>query len=294
MFVDDSRLIRFAAQRILRAHHDVIVAENGAEAWRRVREDPTIRAVITDLIMPEVDGVELIRRIRADSDTRIRRLPVLVVTSVDETHGRRRALDAGADDLVPKPFSASDLTEPLRAYLQHSDDEPGFRAARPANVENDRLGLVNRIGQVESFHRRHGLSFSMLHVRLDDHSEIARTLGVNHAEAMMRHLERAIAREVRAEDSLGRSEENACSVIMMATSRAGAKRVAERLRERLMRTPVRFPGRSVPVRVAVAIQTVRPDRIQDARALLREGLMRLDGPANVSRLPMERMQRISA
>lgn len=294
LFVDDSRLIRFAGQRILRAHHDVIVAENGAEAWRLIREDDSIQAVITDLMMPEVDGVELIRRIRADGDKRIRSLPVLVVTSVDETDGRRRAMDAGADDLIPKPFSASDLVEPLGAYLRHRGDEPGQRAAHSGNVVKDRLGLVHRIGQAGSFHRRHGMTFSMLHVRLDDHAEIRRTLGINHAEAMMRHLERAIAREVRAEDSVGRSEDNAYTVVLMATPRAGAQRLAERLRERLTRTPVRFPGRSVPVRVAIATQTARPDRREDARALLREGLLRLDRPANVTRLPAQRVAQMSA
>lgn len=294
LFVDDSRLIRFAGQRILRAHHDVIVAENGAEAWRRIRADDGIQAVITDLMMPDVDGVELIRRIRADADKRIRSLPVLVVTSVDETNGRRRAMDAGADDLIPKPFSASDLVEPLSAYLRHRDEEPGSRAAHPGNVEKDRLGLVHRIGQVGSFHRRHGMTFSMLHVRLDNHDEIRRTLGVNHAEAMMRHLERAIAREVRAEDSVGRSEENTYTVLMMATPRAGARRLAERLRACLTHTQVRFPGRSLPVRVAIATQTARPDRVEDARSLLREGLSRLDQPANVTRLSRQRVAQMSA
>ena len=129
LFVDDSRLMRFAAGRFLQPAFEVVLAENGLQAWNMLRNDPQIAVVITDLIMPEVDGVELIHRIRCASDERIRTLPVLAVTSMEENRGRSLAMDAGANDLVPKPFSDTDLIEPTREYLRRSVETMMHRRA---------------------------------------------------------------------------------------------------------------------------------------------------------------------
>jgi PleD family two-component response regulator len=284
LFADDSRLIRFAGHRILRDHFDVAMAEDGRRAWESVKKDDSIRAVVTDLMMPDMDGIELIHRIRNAADQRIRALPVMVVTSVEEQNGRRRALDAGANDLVPKPFTGSDLIDPLQEYLRRAPSGAASRPALPANVERTRIAFINRLEQVESFHHRHGLEFSLLHVRLDGYHLAVREHGLNHAEALMRHLERALAREVRTEDTVGRSDESTFSIVLMATPSIGARRLSERIRTMLARNPVRFPGHSVALPVRIAIQTPKPDSVHGASDLLEAGLARLVQPANVTRL----------
>jgi len=284
LFADDSRLMRFAGQRILRDHFDVCLAEDGRNAWDRLGDDDRIRALITDLQMPVMDGVELIQRVRASSDPRIRGLPIMVVTSVEEKSGRRRALDAGANDLIPKPFSGSDLVDPLTEHMRRAPEAGIPRPASPPNIEQTRLTLCNRLEQVESFHLRHGLEFSLLHVRLDAYFDVVERRGLNHAEALMRHLERALAREVRTEDTLGRSDEATFTVILMATPGRGARRLSERLRWHLAHSPVRFPGHSVELKVSISIQSPGPHQARGAEELLRAGLARLAQPANVTRL----------
>ncbi|MDT8408730.1 MAG: response regulator [Wenzhouxiangellaceae bacterium] len=283
LFVDDSRLMRFAAQRFLRDEFDIVTAEHGAQAWELLQKDQSIRAVITDLMMPEVDGVELVYRIRGSSRENIRGLPVMVVTSVEESQGRKRVLDAGANDLLMKPFSGPDLIEPLHAYLRVSEAR-GSEPVLPANVEQTRGSFVNRLRQIQSFHRRHGLEFSLLHVRLDRYTEMIESLGLNQAEAMMRNLERVLAREARTEDTIGRSDTHVFSVALMATPRRGALRLIERLRKQLSRSPVRFPGHSVEFKVSISVQAPRPDDQGSAEDLLRRGLTRLAQPVNVTRL----------
>src|SRR6056297_672399 len=249
LFVDDSRLMRFAAKRFLCQHFDVVAAQDGQQAWKLLQQDDSIKVVITDLMMPEVDGIELIRRIREAEHGRIRALPVLVVTSVEEKAGRRRALDVGANDLVPKPFSGSDLVEPVQAYLNLSVARPGSRS-QPiclANIESTRHGL-------------------------------------NWAESMMRHLERVLAREVRVEDTVGRSDDAVYSMILMATPAVGAKQLRARLREHLARNPARFPGRTMALNVSFSIQCPGAREGHSADATLKAGLARLAEPANVTRL----------
>lgn len=284
LFVDDSRLMRFAGKRILAEHFTVATAEHGREAWERLQGDAAIQAVVTDLVMPEMDGIELTQRIRTSAEERIRALPVIVVTSVEEQRGRRRALEAGANELVPKPFTGLDLVEPLRAYIRRRGESGKPHPVMPANVERTRATFLQRLEQIESFHRRRGLEYSLLHVRLDGYAEAVRRHGLNHAEALMRHLERVLAREVRIEDTVGRTDDATFSIALMATPAAGARRLAERLRTMLARNPVRFPGRSVPLAVRIAIQTPRPEQARGALATLEAGLARLVTPAKVTRL----------
>ena len=285
LFVDDSRLIRFAAHRFLREYFDVVLANDGRQAWACLRNDPRIAFVITDLMMPKIDGVELIRRVRQSEHERIRALPVLVVTSVEEKAGRRRALDAGATKLVPKPFSGSDLIEPVRDYLRRRQPHGGrAHSTGMPNIEPSRTTFINRLEQITSFHDRHGLELSIVHVRLNDYDHIASRFGLNWAESMMRHLERALAREVRTEDTLGRSDDAVFSMILMATPATGAKRLRARLREHLARNPARFPGRSMDLHLSFSIQCPETTDLHSADATLQAGLARLDEPANVTRL----------
>lgn len=288
LFVDDSRLMRFAANRFMRDEFEMVLAENGRQAWDALERDAGIGTVITDLNMPEVDGIELIHRIRNSSDDRMRAMPILVVTGVDEKSGRRRAMDAGANDLVPKPFTGSDLTDPVREYLKRAaggrNDESVARTARQHNIEPTRDALVDRLAQLASFHDRHGMEMSLLHVRLDNYERIAGGYGLNWAESLMRHVERVLAREVRNEDTIGRSGDDTFSILLMATPAIGAKRLRDRLRRHLARNPARYPGKTLEAEVSFAIQCPNVGEGRSASRLLHEGLQRLAEPANVTRL----------
>jgi len=286
LFVDDSRLIRFAAQRFLGDRFDVVLAEDGRQAWNILERDETIRFVVTDLMMPDVDGLELIRRIRASRQRHVRALPILVVTSVEENAGRQRALDAGATELVPKPFSAADLVEPLRKHLLDAPVSGTGRsdATRFPNLERTRDTFVNRLEQVTSFHQRHGLEFSILHAKLDDYHTLVCQFGLKAAEQLIHHAECVIARQLRTEDILGRSGDSVLSMILMATPASGAKRLRSRLREHTARNPARLAGCRVELNVSFGIQC--PDAVDgdSADSILEAGIARLAEPANVTRL----------
>lgn len=283
LFVDDSRLMRFAAGRFLQPAFEVVLAENGLQAWNMLRNDPQIAVVITDLIMPEVDGVELIHRIRCASDERIRTLPVLAVTSMEENRGRSLAMDAGANDLVPKPFSDTDLIEPTREYLRRSV-ETMMHPARPSNLRPTRAALIDTIEQVASFHDRTGHSYSLVHLRVDNHASVAQRHGEKWAESLMRHVERVVAREVRLEDSVGRSANDVLSMVLMSTDATGAKRLRDRLRDHLAANPARLPGTTLAIRTSFSVQCPDPQNRRGAEATLAAGLDRLAEPANVTRL----------
>jgi len=112
--VDDDPVICRLAQYILeRAGHTVVVLYDGLQAVEAM-EQSVPDMLITDLMMPNMGGVALMRHIRADG--RWSTLPLLVFTARSESSDRREAEDAGADYFLTKPFSSAQLLDAVRRF----------------------------------------------------------------------------------------------------------------------------------------------------------------------------------
>jgi CheY-like chemotaxis protein len=118
LVVDDSQVNRMVLTKALNADgHVAVTAEHGLEALEllRAENDPAVDVVLLDLEMPELDGYETLERIKADE--RLRHLPVIVISSVDELDSVVRCIEIGAADYLPKPFKAAVLRARLNASL---------------------------------------------------------------------------------------------------------------------------------------------------------------------------------
>jgi CheY-like chemotaxis protein len=116
LLVEDAPFLRYAFGRLLRMQgFEVMEANDGREALECV---PAFRPqlVLTDLMMPVMDGIELIRRLHADPRTSS--LPVLAITADASDQVERRARAAGAADFLPKPVDLPALLDRLRAYQE--------------------------------------------------------------------------------------------------------------------------------------------------------------------------------
>jgi two-component system response regulator MprA len=119
LVVDDEPSVRSALQRALALErYDVQLAEDGQQALDTLAEG-VVDAIVLDVMMPRVDGLEVCRRLRAAGD----RTPVLMLTARDAIDDRVDGLDAGADDYLVKPFALRELNARLRALLRRA--EPG-------------------------------------------------------------------------------------------------------------------------------------------------------------------------
>jgi two-component system KDP operon response regulator KdpE len=113
---DEPQITRVLRAALSAQRYDVRTANDPAEALRLFAEwSPDL--LITDLAMPDIDGVEICQRIRKTS-----RVPILVLSVRDQEHVKVQALDAGADDYVTKPFSTQELLARVRAQLRRSPD----------------------------------------------------------------------------------------------------------------------------------------------------------------------------
>jgi two-component system response regulator MprA len=116
LVVDDDRAVRDALRRALTlAGYELRVAEGGADAIEAVvQEVPD--AVVLDIGMPDIDGLEVCRRLRLLGN----RVPILMLTARDAVSDRVAGLDAGADDYLVKPFDVNELKARLRALLRRT------------------------------------------------------------------------------------------------------------------------------------------------------------------------------
>ncbi len=133
LVVDDERAVRESLRRALELEdYEVDLAGDGEEALQRLESEAQPDAVILDVLMPGVDGLEVCRRLRRSGSG----LPVLMLTARAELENRVAGLDAGADDYVTKPFALEELLARLRALLRRTTNGSGD-ALRFAGLELD-------------------------------------------------------------------------------------------------------------------------------------------------------------
>jgi CheY-like chemotaxis protein len=147
--VDDNEINLRMLTGMLASHDfQVVLATSGAEALERIRlSSPDV--VVLDVVMPEMDGYEVCRRIRADPTTRF--LPVIMVTAYEEQE-RLRALEAGADDFIYRPIKHAELLARVRSLvrLKRYQDQIERQAADLQSL-NDTLEqrVAEQVDQIE-------------------------------------------------------------------------------------------------------------------------------------------------
>jgi two-component system response regulator MprA len=133
LVVDDERAVRESLRRALELEgYEIELAADGSEALYRLEGSEEPDAMILDVLMPGVDGLEVCRRLRGTGS----RLPVLMLTARTEVEDRVAGLDAGADDYVTKPFALEELLARVRALLRRTTDEESD-VVRFADLELD-------------------------------------------------------------------------------------------------------------------------------------------------------------
>jgi two-component system response regulator MprA len=139
LIVDDDRSLRDALRRTLvLGGYDTVAAEAGEDALAQVAAAAP-DAVVLDVGLPGIDGLEVSRRLRASGN----RVPILMLTARDAIEDRIDGLDAGADDYLVKPFDVGELKARLRALLRRSSaaSEPDGLAFRELRLDSARHGV---------------------------------------------------------------------------------------------------------------------------------------------------------
>jgi two-component system, OmpR family, alkaline phosphatase synthesis response regulator PhoP len=143
---DDAKTVEVVSLYLKRDGYRVIAAYDGNEALRLAREShPDL--IVLDLMLPGIDGMEICRALRTDSD-----VPIIMLTARTEEEDKLKGLDLGADDYIVKPFSTRELAARIRAVLRRLPEDAHLRGPEEitqgqliVNFANHQVSLAGKI-----------------------------------------------------------------------------------------------------------------------------------------------------
>lgn len=261
LLVDDSKVMRKAALKMLSDEFDVVTAEDGVDGWRQLEADTGIQVVFTDLSMPRLDGYGLLKKIRSAEDPGVSGMPVIIVTGAEnDDQAREKALDMGATDFITKPFNSTDLVARARAHAKYQRVQ---KQLQEQSVMDLLTGLANKAGFMErlkqdiSFAKRHQQPLSVVRLEIDDFKKLFLSHGKDVADTVVMHVARIIRSRIRKEDTAARIGLAHFAISLPTGKPDGSKGLADRIRAEITANPLNLGGK--PVRLAASGGVLTPE-----------------------------------
>lgn len=240
LVVDDSRVIRVAARKILKEEFEVLEAGDGEAAWDALQQNPGIALIISDLSMPYLDGMGLLKRIREAEDKRLANLPVIIVTGAeDDEDAKSSAFAAGASDFLSKPFDSVQLLAHTRSHIKLATTETRLEQTETA-IESEPTvdlltGLLNQRSFTDRGHQelayaiRHRSELGLVFIDVDAFDEAFIKYGKPAGEAILKIFTKIIKDSIRAEDTAGRVGLARFGLVLPSANAVGARKLAVRI-----------------------------------------------------------------
>jgi two-component system, cell cycle response regulator len=276
MIAEDDRTSRFLLRSFLQKWgYDVVVAEDGDQAWKMLQEADAPRLAVLDWMMPGVDGPELCRRVRSSEGPEADYTYLILLTAKTEKASIVAGMEAGADDYIVKPFDAHELQVRVRAgerIVQLHQDLLELKEQLQIQATTDPLtGIANRrallarmeIEMARARRSRHPFTVSMLD--LDHFKQVNDAHGHAAGDLVLREFAGRVRAVLRDYDTVGRVGGEEFVVLVPNLSQKAADAVFERIRLTVKEPPFDCDG--VPVTVTVS-----------------QGLVTWDGEAGVDEL----------
>lgn len=239
LVVDDSRVMRLSAQKILDPEFEVVLDEDGSAAWERLQKEPDILAVFSDVGMPGLDGHELLDRIRGSKEARLQELPVVIVTGNDEDSAREAALERGATDFITKPFDRAQLLARARANATRDQMRRRAEELEAGNMEDPVTGLGNRkyfekrLREARANSLRHDRPMALLRLDVLEFDATVERRGKRVAVDVLREVGESLSESLREEDVISRLGGARFAMICPDCDREGARALADRVTQTL-------------------------------------------------------------
>ncbi len=262
LLVDDSKVMRKAAAKMLSDEFDVVTADDGVDGWKQLESDTTIKVVFSDLSMPNLDGYGLLRKIRTAEDHGVSAMPVIIVTGAENDDlAREKALDMGATDFITKPFNSTDLLARARAHAKYQRITRELQEQSTVDVLTglaNKAGFMERLKQDISFAKRHEQPLSLVRIELDDFKKIFLMYGKDAADTAVMHVARIIRARIRKEDTAARIGLAHFAISLPAGLPEGSKGLADRIRAEIVGKPFNFDGKVVRLAASGGVLAPEP------------------------------------
>lgn len=274
LIVDDSKVIRVTARKILRDHFETTEAVDGENAWDIISSDEAFSMVVTDLTMPNLDGFGLIERIRTSPLPHVREIPVIVITGANDSETvKERARLAGATDFIGKPFDSVHLLARTQAHVSSHSAARTLKEEKVTLEEKSLVdpltGLANEAAFMErsyqqlSYAIRHSTSLSMFRIEIDDYGDLYARYGESVAELVVKSFTMVLQSAIRQEDTAARIGTARFALLLPGMNNTGIRTLAERINRDISSRIIRHEG--TRIRVTVSIGIASPDIQRNTR-----------------------------
>jgi diguanylate cyclase (GGDEF)-like protein len=292
LIVDDSKVIRVTARKILQNHFETVEAVDGNNAWEILESHPPFSLIISDLTMPNLDGFGLLQKIRGSTQPHIRNIPVIIITGANDSDATmQRATAAGATDFIGKPFDSVHLLARTRshatAYEANNTLTEENLTLEDHSLSDPLTGLANDTALTEKGHSqlayaiRHDTTLALAGIEIDAYGELVRSYGEDAGEAVIKSVAQALQANIRKEDLVARTGTARFALLLPGMDTGGVNRLSARITGDIGKHAVTVGGRQVPFTVSIGIATpdIRPDTSFDelltaAAASLKEAMAR--------------------
>lgn len=235
LVVDDSKVIRLAAKKMLGSEYVIHLAEDGLVGWEMLQQNSAISVVFTDLSMPNLNGMELLSNIRGASSDQIANLPVIIMTGHEDSEATKQIVfDAGATDFIAKPFESIDLSSRAKAYARLSrkvvelEKKTGYDKLTGLHNANS---LEDQGAKAFSFANRHKLFISSVYFEIKDFQDCFLNYGKNVAQHIIVAVGKRLQEVMREEDIAARIGVAKYALILPMTNKQKTEIVINRVRE---------------------------------------------------------------
>lgn len=266
LIVDDSKVIRVTARKILRDHFETVEAVDGENAWEILNNESSFSVVVSDLTMPNLDGFGLMERIRSSQQPHIQDLPVIVITGSNDSESvKQRASAAGATDFIGKPFDSVHLLARTQA---HANSKAVTRSLTEKMIEledqalvDPLTGLANEAAFMErgyqqlSYAIRHDTSLSIFRIGIDHYGTLYKRHGEEITEAAIKSVAGILQDSIREEDLVARTGTAHFSLLLPGISSSGIRNLAGRISRDLDGRILKQADKRVDLSVSIGIVT---------------------------------------
>ena len=293
---DDPTTLRLLGE-LLKGRYDVAIARDGAEAIR-LAGHITPDLILLDVVMPDLNGYEVCRRITSRIETRD--IPVIFIAGSGDTEHIIEGFRAGGRDYIAKPVNPEELLVRVKTHieLKRTREELGHfadqlkRKNRALSRALDRLRELSMIDDLTHVYNRrymtsrmrseagritrHHETMALLIVDIDNFKSINDTYGHNCGDTVIRHVARTMSRLLRPEDTVARWGGEEFLILLPQTHLHGATATAEKIRRILAKESVSWENVAVAITVTIGVAEYAPrismnDNIRRADDALYEG-----------------------
>jgi len=280
LVVDDSAVYRKLIGDHLRSWgFGVTLAETGSDAWHILQQPDSPKLVLLDWVLPDLDGIELCKRIR-QSGACGSYIYVILLTSNEGRQNMLDAMQAGADDYLVKPFDEMELKARLLVGKRILDLQEELVSAREsmrhAATHDSLTGLMNR-GEVIAMlqrelerARRERKPVAVILGDIDHFKNVNDTLGHLFGDEALREIGRRLCAQVRVYDGVGRYGGEEFLVVLPNCELAGALLRANELRAMVAGTPVVCSGKERLITMSFGVAVSACGGKNDLEALLNQ------------------------